>query len=103
MGRPSKLTEKQWAEAEKRVLEDGESIRGVAGSFNIAESALRARVSARRNEEAQVKSLAHQLVKAEADIRALPVAAQVKAHSIAEELRAISMHLASAAKFGAAT
>ena len=40
---------------------------------------------------------------AEGALRALPVSEQVQALNLADELRAISMHLAGAAKFGAAT
>jgi len=99
MGRPSKLNDKQWAEVEKRRLA-GESDRAIAKDFKISEAAIRGRFSAlHRN----VKSVAQQLVSAECALRELPLSAQVTALNLADELRAISMHLASAGKYGAAT
>lgn len=102
MGRPSKLTDKQWAEATRRI-QDGETYRAVAATYGVAESAIRKRVSAELKQAEEVKVLAHQLVTAENKIKALPLSAQVSALSIAEDLRAMSMHLASAGKYGAAT
>lgn len=99
MGRPSKLTDKQWASIEQRHL-DGESIRSLAKEFKIAESSIRDRVSARSTE---IKSVANQMVAAEARLKALPIAAQVSAHNLADRLRSISEHLCGAAAYGAAT
>ena len=50
-----------------------------------------------------MKSVAGQLVRAEEALRELPVSAQLSALTLADELRAISLHLAGAAKYGAAT
>lgn len=98
MGRPSKLTDKQWADVDKRLL-DGEPCRALATEYGIAESAIRKRFSAHK----QIKAVANQLVSAEAAYNALPISAQLQARTLAEELREISGHLAGAARLGAAT
>ena len=102
MARTSKLNEKQWAEIAK-LIESGETYRSVGARFGIAESAIRKRLGAQRAQDLEIKTLATQLVTAEQNIRALPISAQVSAHGFAENLRAASLHLAGAAKFGAAT
>jgi hypothetical protein len=99
MGRKSKLSADQWAEALRRVAE-GEAQRAVARSLGISESALRERVSA---QAAQVKNVAHQIVATERALQALPVTAQITAHNLAAKLRSISDNLASAAELGAKT
>ncbi|MDE2454397.1 MAG: Hin recombinase [Burkholderiales bacterium] len=99
MGRPSKLTDEQWSEIGRRRLA-GEKDRALGKAFGISEAAIRARFSAQHR---NVKAVAHQLVSAEQALRELPVSAQLSALQLVDELRAISMHLAGAAKFGAAT
>lgn len=99
MGRKSKLTEKQWQGIGERLLK-GETARSLAREFGLSEAAIRARFSARNKE---IKSVANQMVAAESAFKALPVSAQIAAHNLADELRAISSHLAGAARFGAAT
>lgn len=99
MGRPSKLTEKQWNTIAARMAA-GESVRALAREFKIGESSIRERLSA---QTAQVKSVAIQLVAVEAAFKDLPVSAQINAHNLADQLRSISGHLASAANYGAAT
>lgn len=99
MGRPSKLTPKQWAEVERRYLA-GEKLSDLAREFGVNKSAISRRVAQPAKE---TKRVAHQLVSAEQQLRALPVAQQLQALTLADELRAISAHMASAAKYGAAT
>lgn len=99
MARPSKLTEKQWAEIQRRYLA-GEKVRALAREFGVSEGAIRARVVAQC---AEIKEVAHQIVATEERFSALPVSAQVSARTLANELREISSHLASAAKYGAMT
>jgi len=99
MGRPSKLTPKQWAEVERRYLL-GEKADALGKEFGVSGAAIRERLSSLRG---KVESVAHQLVSSERALRELPVSAQLSALTLADELRAISMHLASAAKYGAAT
>lgn len=102
MGRPSKLTENEWIEALKRI-EAGESIRSVAASYGVSPTAIQKRVSAQSAQQEEIKALANQLVTAENKIKDLPITLQVSVHSLANDLRAISMHLAGAGRFGAAT
>lgn len=93
MGRKSKLTPDQWAEALRRVV-GGEATRAVARDFGVSESTLREKISA---QSAQVKSVAQQMVAADAALRALPVSAQLVAVDLAAALRTISGNLAQTA------
>ncbi|WP_284076286.1 Hin recombinase [Herbaspirillum aquaticum] len=99
MGRKSSLTEKQWAEIGERLLK-GEAGRVLAREFGISEAAIRKRFGAQTK---QIKDVANQLVAAETAFSALPKSAQISARTLADELKAISTHLASAAKYGAMT
>jgi len=99
MARPSKLTEKQWIEITERVAR-GEKMRELAREFDVSEAAIRQRVSAHAK---SIKDVANQMVAAEVAFKSLPVTSQIIAHNLADELKQISMHLASAAKYGAAT
>lgn len=99
MGRPSKLTEQQWAEIGKRLLA-GESQGSLAKEFGVSKAAIQKRFSGRIE---TVKAVANQIVETENALRKLPVSDQLSAITLADELRAISMHLAGAGKFGAAT
>jgi hypothetical protein len=99
MGRKSPLSEKQWAEIEKRLL-SGESGRALAREFGVAESAIRKRFGAQPK---QIKAIANQVIAAEIALKALPISAQISAQNLINELRAVSMHLAGAAKYGAAS
>ena len=99
MGRPSKLTEKQWDEIARRHV-DGEAARSLAREFGVSEAAIRKRVG---TQTSQIKAVANQLVATEAAFNALPVSAQISAQNLANKLRSISDHLANAANYGAAT
>jgi ABC-type transporter Mla subunit MlaD len=99
MARPSKLTDQQWSEIEKRLL-NGESAASLSRAFKIS----KASVSSRFSERVQnVKSVAHQLVAADKAFSLLNVSEQIAARSLADDLKAISTHLAGAAKFGSMT
>lgn len=99
MARNSKLTEKQWVEIEKRLV-DGEKPASLAKEYGINRSSITRKFSQQlRN----VKDVANQIVSAEIALRSLPVAQQLTAISLADDLRAISTHLAGAAKHGAMT
>lgn len=105
MGRVSKLSIDEWAEVESRVL-SGESIRAVAKSFEISESAVRKKIGAHNEisaQSAQVRTVAQKLAEAQDAVAKLPLRQQHVAVSLAEKLRNISNHLASAAEYGAAT
>ncbi|HEX5126503.1 MAG TPA: hypothetical protein VFW00_07160 [Rhodocyclaceae bacterium] len=99
MGRKSSLTEKQWQEIERRILK-GEKGRVLSREFGISEAAIRKRFGAQAK---QIKDVANQLVAAETAFSALPIGAQISARTLADELKEISMHLAGAARYGAAT
>ena len=99
MGRPSKLSEAQWAQVEKRI-HAGETPARLAAEFKIDRAAITRRLS---QQVRNVKAVANQLVAAEDALRDLPVAQQLTAISLADQLRAMSAHLANAATNGAYT
>jgi len=99
MGRPPKLTEKQWEIIGKRFLE-GEKARALGREFGVSEAAIRKRFSAQHE---QIKTVANQMVAAEGAFRALPLSSQIKARTLADRLKAISENLADAACYGAMT
>ena len=85
MGRRSKLSEKQWAEVIRRHV-DGESIRSLAKEFGVGESTIREKISA---ESAQIKKVSNQIVETNRAVKALPISAQIVAHSRAQRLLAM--------------
>lgn len=99
MGRKSSLTEKQWEEIGRRLL-DGESGRSLAAKFGVSEAAIRKRFGAQTK---QIKNVANQLVEAETAFKSLPISAQIGARTLADRLMSISNHLCGAAEYGAAT
>lgn len=99
MGRKSKLTEKQWEQVGARLLK-GEKARALAREFAISEAAIRARFSAQHEE---IKTVANQILATDQAFKALPITSQVAAKNLADDLIAMSTHLAGAGKFGAAT
>jgi hypothetical protein len=99
MARPSKLTDAQWEKIGKRLLA-GESASSLAREFGVSKASVSARFSERVK---NVKDAANQIVAAEAALSKLNVSEQLAARSLADDLKAISEHLAGAARFGAAT
>ena len=99
MGRPSKLTESQWELIGKRLLA-GESAAVLAREFGVSKTAISVRFSKRTE---TVKTVAKQIVETERALSFLNVSEQIAARSLADDLKAISDHLAGAARFGAAT
>ena len=99
MGRKSSLTDKQWAEIEKRLL-DGEKAAQLAEEFKINRSQITRKFS---QHIATVKNVANQILATEDALRSLPVAQQLSAITLADQMRSISGHLAGAANYGAAT
>lgn len=99
MGRKSSLTEKQWQEIGARVMK-GEKTSDLAKEFGINKAAISRRFS---QQVKSVKSVANQIVAADEALKSLPISQQIDALSLVEELKAISVHLAGAAKFGAMT
>lgn len=99
MARPSKLTDAQWEKIGKRLLA-GESASSLAREYGISKASVSAKFSERvRN----VKDAANQIVAAESALSKLNVSEQLAARSLADDLKAISQHLAGAARHGAAT
>jgi hypothetical protein len=99
MGRPSKLSDKKWADIERRLIK-GESAIALAREYGVDRAAVSRRFS---QPIATVKAVANQLLNAEISLKALPLTQQINAISILDQLRSISGHLAGAANFGAAT
>lgn len=99
MARPSKLTQRQWDQIEQRLL-NNEKAADLAKEFGVDRAALTRRFSQPHKE---VKAVANQMLATEQALRSLPVAQQLNAIALADQLRAISGHLAGAANFGAAT
>jgi hypothetical protein len=99
MGRPSKLSAKQRLEIAKR-LSQGEKPADLAAEYDVSRSLISSLFQKRAE---TVKAVANQLVAADTALRNLDVSDQLLAVSLADELRAISMHLAGAGKYGAAT
>ena len=99
MGRPSKLTDAQWSEIQRRLLA-GEKQAALAREFGISKATLGERVSKRTE---TIRTVAKDIVRAEIALHKLPVSEQFLAVTLAEELKAISGHLAGAARFSAAT
>ena len=99
MGRPSKLTEEQWAEVDRRVLA-GESNRSIARDMGITEPRIRARVASHTT---KIKKVAEQVVSAERNFEALPISSQITARNFAAELKLISQNLTRAAHHSAQT
>lgn len=99
MGRPSKLSEKQWEDIGKRLLK-GESVRKLAREYKVSPSTVQERFSERNKE---IKRVADQLSKAEIALSVLPISEQISVRTLADELKAVSSHLASAARYGSMT
>jgi hypothetical protein len=99
MGRPSKLSERQWGEIGRRLV-DGERVRALAKEFKIGASTISDRFS---EQNRTIKLVANQLASAEAELSRLPPFAQITARGLANDLRDISNHIIGAAKYGAMT
>jgi hypothetical protein len=99
MGRKSKLGDAQWEEIGRRLAK-GESTSALAKEYGVSKSVISARFSKRTE---TIKTVANQLVAAEIAFESLGIAEQISVRSLANELKDISLHLAGAAKFGAAT
>jgi biotin operon repressor len=97
MGRPSKLTEAQWNEIKRRLL-DGESGRVLAKEFGVSETAIRKKISSQVSE---IKTVANQLASAQTALSKLPISSQISAQTLAQRLLSIGNHLAAAGENGA--
>lgn len=107
MPRKSVLSDLQWAEVGKRLLE-GEGPTQIAADltakgFPIKESSIREHFERRGQKTSSIQDVAARLFEAETELRALPTQAQVQAITLARRLRNISDSLAAAAEHSAAT
>lgn len=114
MGRKSALTPEQWVDIERRHLINGESINALAIEFGVNESSIRRKIKPNKtelpNEAKPLQVLAREKVDADKavmriaeQIAELPVARQQIVSDLAQKLTNISVHLGSAAEYGAAT
>lgn len=101
MARQPKITPEQWEQIERRAAA-GETTVSIAAAYGVSEGALRKR-GINKTRYDKVRKVAHQLAGAKDALAALPVHQQQLAVSLADELRAISSNLASAARYGSAT
>ena len=99
MGRNPKLTDVQWDKIGKRLLA-GESTSALAREFGVSKASVSARFSGRNK---TVRDAAQHMVSADNALSKLTFAEQRAARTMADELLAISNHLAGAGRYGAAT
>ena len=99
MGRPSKLSDRQWDRVGAR-LAGGETTTALAKEYGVSKAAVSKRLSERTK---QVQAAAGLLVQTETAMQKLTVSEQVTAQSLANGLMAISASLIHAAVSGAAT
>lgn len=99
MARPEALSDKNKDEVSK-LLANGQSMRSIAKQFGVSEGVIRKCVNTQFN---PIKEVANQIATAELAYEKFPVKTQVKIRILADDLKDISHHLASAAKFGAIT
>ncbi|WP_157685105.1 Hin recombinase [Robbsia andropogonis] len=77
-----------------------ESAAALAREYGVSKGLISARFSKRTE---TIKSVAKQIVETERSLSFLNVSEQIAARSLADDLKAISDHLAGAARFGSAT
>jgi transposase-like protein len=94
----SKLTQRQWANIERAVLRDGESMRAVADRYGVDEAAIRRRLAKAKTE--MVEDAAIKLAEAERDIKALKPVDRIRARSLAEMLTEMSHTMSEVAELG---
>ncbi len=99
MGRQSKLTDKQWGEVKSRLF-SGEKAADLAREYGVSKALISQRFSERIG---AVKEMAQKIVEVDRAFKLLPISDQIDTISLVDEMKAISSHLAGAARFGAAT
>ena len=87
MGRPSKLTDSQRSEAQRR-LAGGESFLAVSRSMKIPKTTLVRNFS---DQIPKLKTLAGALVSVETEMAALPISDQVTVRSLADQLKGLQV------------
>lgn len=96
MGRPSKLTDAQWDEVQRRILA-GEKAADLAKEYRVNKSAISRRVA---QPSEKVKAVVNQVLAAESALKSLPVAQRSMAVDLLDELRQLSMSAAIVARIG---
>lgn len=99
MGRPSKLTDKQWEDIGKRLLLN-ESASALSREFGISKAAISTRFSKRIE---TVKSVANQIVESNRSLAKLNVSEQIAALDHAARIQAIQDNYLTAAGYGMST
>lgn len=104
MARPSKLTEKQWAEIGRRLAK-GEKVRNLAKEFGVGPATVSERFSERLE---TIKTLAKKVVRTqqemdetEAAIKRLPISEQCSVMSLADDMKAIAYNMTAGSKIAA--
>ena len=99
MGRPSKLTDKQWGEIGRR-LTNGEGVNELAREYKVNKAAISRRFS---QQTETLRNLANTIVTAERTLEGLPVAQQSCVMSLVDQLKGIQNDYAKTAANGAKT
>lgn len=99
MGRPSKLTDKQWAEIKARLLA-GEKAADLAREFKVSPTAVSNRVSKRIE---TVKAVANQMVSAKRAMSELSDSEQEITNELVNDLMAVQNHMIKGAKYASAS
>jgi hypothetical protein len=99
MARKSPLTDKQWSDIERRLL-NGESANSLAKEFGISEGAIRKRFGAKVR---TIKEVGKQLVDAELALENLDIGTKVRTRKYADELKAMLGSLTTAGALSAKT
>lgn len=85
MGRPSKLTDKQWGEIGRRLAQ-GEPLRALAREYRVGASRISERFSERVTD---IKQLAATIAGSEMEFERLPVSEQCSVRTLADQLKGI--------------
>jgi len=99
MGRPSKLSDKQWAEFEKRLIE-GEKQADLCREYGVTKQSASARFAGRKE---IINNVANQIVNANRQLMNLDESGQTLAVKLAKSLMTISENMAQAAISGSYT
>jgi len=99
VGRPSKLTDKQWGEIGRR-LASGEPTNALAREYKVSKATVSERFS---NKVEQIKTLAEQIVSTDRALAALPVSEQCSVISLVDQMKGIQNDYAVSAANGAKT
>jgi len=97
MGRPSKLSDPQWAEVIRRKIA-GEKGSDLARDYNVDPAQITRRVTQHAK---LIESVAHQVADAETAFENLPVSQQACARTLADQLKGIQANYARSAAAGA--